>query len=133
MDWQRVTLSRAEFSYPDPTPSGHPVVRRDSDRGDVQRIHVSSPESGELYFEAGRFVGLTPQEEYERHRLYLEQRFGEGAVTELTDGRYAFRWSEGERAVVLIPDGHDTYRFIYDPRSALNDEVLATVALRAQE
>lgn len=132
MDWQRVALGRIEFSYPDPTPKGHPVERKEDDRGDVQRIHLSSPESGELYFEASRFVGLTPEDEYARHRPYLEQRFGEGAVSALAGDRYSFRWSDGERAVSLRRVGDETYRFIYDPRSPLNEEILLTVALRVE-
>lgn len=126
---------RVEFRYPDPTPQGHSVQRKEDDRGDMQRVHLSA--SGELYFEASRFVGLLPQKEYARHRPYLEQRFGEGTVTELVEAnlrglpawRYAFRWSDGERAVLLTEIDGDTYRFIYDPRSALNEQILSTVTL----
>lgn len=126
-----------EFTYPDPTPEGHSVERKDDDRSDAQRVHLSSPSSGELYFEASRFVGLTPQQEYGRHRPYLEQRFGEGSVTELSEAtlserpafRYGFEWSEAERAVLLLPVADDTYRFLYDPRSPLNEEILATVTV----
>jgi hypothetical protein len=132
VDWFGIS-----FTYPDPTPQGHPIERKDDDRGDVQRIHLSSPSSGELYFEASRFVGLAPQGEYARHRPYLEQRFGEGSVTELSEAklserpafRYGFEWTEGERAVLLLPVARDTYRFIYDPRSPLNEEILATVTV----
>jgi hypothetical protein len=128
--WHQVSFFGIGFSYPDPTPDGHAIERNEQDRGDMQRVHVRSPESGEVYFEAARFVGLSPRDEYARHRPYLEQRFGEGAVTELTEGRYGFRWDDGERTVVLLGVGDDTYRFIYDPRSAVNDEILATVRPR---
>jgi hypothetical protein len=135
MAWKQITLHGVRFEYPDPTPQGNAVERNDDDRGDMQRIHLSSPDSAELYFEASRFVGLAPQDEYARHRPYLEQRFGGGAVTELEEAklgdrsarRYGIRWADGERAVRAVDVAGDTYRFIYDPRSQLNEQILSTV------
>lgn len=70
-----------------------------------------------------------------------EQRFGAGSVTELTQTNlldrpawtYSFGWNEGgrpmRRAAILLQVGRDTCRIIRDPRSALNDHVLATLTL----
>jgi len=100
---------------------------------------VHSPDRCELYFEVARFRGLTPQDEYARHKPYLEQRFGAGAVSalrETTHGderawTYSFGWDEDgralERTALLVAVAGDTFRIIRDPRSTLNDEVLATV------
>ena len=45
-------------------------------RGEMERVHLSSPESAELYVEVARFVGITPQDEYANHGSYLKKRFG---------------------------------------------------------
>ena len=132
-DWQPAapTGFRVDLSYPAVTPQGHAVDRVE----DEERVHLTSPGSRELYVELARFPGFSPEDEYGRHRPYLEQRFGEGAVTELTETRvgdqpawaYGFRWDGGERAVLLLHVGDDTYRVIYDPRSDLNAEAVATL------
>jgi len=142
-DWERYANARfaVEFSYPAVTPRGQAVERQEQrvvdDRGEMERVHLRSPASGELYFELSCFRGITPQQEYANHRPSLEQRFGEGAVTELMETtlldrpawNYGIRWPEAERAVLLLPLGDDTYRIIRDPRSNLNDEVLGTLTL----
>jgi hypothetical protein len=136
-DWQRLTRPgfKVELSYPVTTPQGHVVERADDERGDTQRVHLTSPGSTELYVELMRFGGTSPRDEYLQHRPHLEQRFGAGSVTELSEtslrGRaawaYAFRWGEGERSVLLFDVDGDTYRVIHDPRSALNADVIATL------
>ncbi|MFL6029211.1 MAG: hypothetical protein ACJ74D_04165 [Gaiellaceae bacterium] len=130
-DWTRFSGFGVEFSYP-------ASAERD-EAADI--VHVHSADRQELYFEVARFRGLTPQQEYARHRPYLEQRFGPGAVTELTATNlgntpawtYSFNWDEEgsamERTAVLLQLGPDTCRIIRDPRSVLNDEVLASVVL----
>jgi hypothetical protein len=142
-DWQRYANPRfrLEFRYPDPTPRSHEVERNEhrihDERGEMERVHLSSPASGELYFELSRFVGISPQDEYASHRPFLEERFGAGAVTELAETtllerrawRYRIRWPEAERVVLLLPLDGDTYRVIYDPRSDLNQEVVATLSI----
>jgi hypothetical protein len=141
--WQRFTRPgfRVECNYPTVTPQGHAAERVEEQavdhRGDFERVHISSREGGELYVEIVRFRDLAPQDEYLKHRAYLERRFGADAVTELTEtslvGRpawaYGFRWDEGERAVLSLEVASDTYRVIYDPRSELNAEVLATLTV----
>jgi len=131
-DWTRFTGFGVEFSYP-------ASAAEREDAADI--VRVRSADRQELYFEVARFRGLTPQQEYARHRPYLEQRFGPGSVTELTATSlgdtpawtYSFSWHEDgramERTAVLLQFGPDTCRMIRDPRSALNEEVLASVVL----
>ena len=81
-----------EFSYPRVTPQGHPVEQFEEHvqdhRGDIERIHLSSPKSGELYFEVARFRELAPQDDYLSHKKYLAQRFGPDSVSPAgRDGR----------------------------------------------
>jgi hypothetical protein len=146
-EWERFTRPgfRLEFSYPAVTPRGQAVDRTEEHvvdhRGDMERIHLSSPDRSELYVEVARFRGIAPDDEYLNHSPYLKQRFGADAVTDLTgtslQGRqawsYAFRWDEEgrpmERSALLLHVADDTYRVIYDPRSELNDEVIATIAI----
>jgi hypothetical protein len=144
-DWERVEHSdfRVSISYPAVTPQGHAVDRAEEKveghpvAGDFERVHLSSPESGELYVELARFPDRTPADEYAAHQPYLAQRFGEDAVSELAEssfaGRsawtYGIRWDEGERSVLLLEVEGDTYRVIYDPRSELNARVLATLTV----
>jgi hypothetical protein len=109
---------------------GHPVA------GDFERVHLSSPD-GELYVEVARVANRTPQEEYDGHRPYLVQRFGREAVTGLTKTvfgereawTYGIRWDGGERSVLLLQVGVDTYRLIHDPRSELRARVVATLTV----
>jgi hypothetical protein len=140
--WERFTGFGAELSYPSTTPDGQTVERteqRVSDhRGELERVHLSTPDRQELYFELARFADVTPQDEYSNHKPYLEQRFGTGSVSELTQTKlldrrawtYAFHWHEEgrrmERAALLLDVGGGTYRLIYDPRSELNAQVLET-------
>jgi hypothetical protein len=143
--WER--LARPGFTvtleYPAVTPRGH-AVKREEGRveghpiaGDFERVHLSSPESGELYVELARFANRTPADEYREHRPYLAQRFGDDAVSALAETTlgdrpawvYDFRWDEGERSVLLLAVGGDTYRVIHDPRSELNARVLATLTV----
>jgi hypothetical protein len=146
-DWEPVTLAgfALELSYPSVTPRGQGVERAeeqvDDHRGDMHRIHLSSPDRSELYVEVARFRGITPEEEYSSHRPHLLRRFGDGSVTDLgatsfldrQAWSYAFRWDEEgrpmERSALLLDVGGDTYRVIYDPRSQLNHDVIATIAI----
>jgi hypothetical protein len=141
--WQRFTRPgfKVEFSYPAVTPEGHAVERAEEratdHRGDIDRVYLTSPGSGELYFEAVRFRDLTPQDEYLSHTSYLRRRFGDDAVSELTETSlgerpawaYALRWDEEERTILMLQVDPDTYRVIYDPRSPLNEQVLATLTV----
>ena len=141
-DWESVAFagSAVGFRYPAVTPQGQTVERVDETandhRGDIERVHLSSPDKQELYVEGIRFRGLSPQDEHERHRAYLEQRFGAGSVTPLSETshgeqpawEYSFRWKDGERSVLLLELDGDTYRILWNPRSELNLRVVATVS-----
>lgn len=130
-----------EFSYPLVTPEGHPVERAEEQavdhRGDIERVHLTSRDSRELYVEVVRFRELAPQDEYLQHRRYLDRRFGADAITPLTEmslrerpaWTYGFRWDDEERSVLSLHVAGDTYRVIYDPRSGLNNQVLATLTV----
>ena len=127
---------RVTLDFPSVTPQGHAVERVAVERPVGGRgVHATSPGSDELYVELVRFRDLAPEDEYVGHRPFLEQRFGAGAVTELTQTTvrglpawsYGIRWEDGERSVLLLGVDDDTYRVIHDPRSPLNADVVATL------
>jgi hypothetical protein len=127
---------RVALDFPSVTPQGHAVERVAVERPVGGRgVHVTSPGSAELYVELVRFRDLAPEDEYLNHRPFLEQRFGPGAVTELTQTTlggipawsYGIHWKDGERSVLLLQVEDDTYRVIHDPRSPLNADVVATL------
>ena len=129
---------KLRFNYPATTPEGHAVEKVEEQHDDAVRIHLSSRDSQELYFEVTKYPDLIAREEYERHKAYLEQRFAgfDFAIGELQETSlasrpahtYTFRWRDAERTVMLIHKDGATYRIIYDPRSPLNAQVLSTVA-----
>jgi hypothetical protein len=123
------------FSYPVVTPKGRVVERVEERRDDAVRVHLTTRDKEELYVEVFLFPDLAPHNEYVRHRAYLVQRFGAGSTTPLTETSlgewpawaYAFGWEQGERSVLLLQIGPDTHRIIYDPRSPLSLQVIATL------
>ena len=141
--WLKHPGFRVQLSYPAITPQGCTVERTDERveghpvAGDFERVHLASRDSGELYVELVRFPDRSPQDEYRLHRPHLIERFGEDAVTALTETTfgewsawsYSFRWDEGERAVLLLSVSRDTYRVIYDPRSELNERVVRSLTV----
>jgi len=138
--WQLLDDARFEltFRYPDPTPRGQQAHVVPGAYGEYERIHVLS-EDRELYVEVVRVPPMSAEEEYRTHAAYLGERFGPDAVGALGHttiaGRaaqaYRFRWPEGERTAIVVSTAGATYRIIYNSASALNEDVLATLAFRA--
>jgi hypothetical protein len=112
------------------TPDGHAVDL------DEVRLHLRSRDSGELYLEVSRHLGLQPSTSWQRERAFVQERLG-ATVDDLTPAtfagreayRYAFRWDDGERVVHLVVIGEWLYRVIHDPCAPLAPAVLATIEL----
>lgn len=125
------------FRYPDPTPQGRPVEVLEGGYTYGLRMHFASPER-ELYIEVVRFDPLPHEEEHARHKALLEGRDREHSVSALTPatlaGRpadsYVFTFPEGRRVALLLSTATATYRVIYNPESPLNDDIIATFALK---
>lgn len=141
--WQLFTDPKFQlrFRYPAVTVEGKAVELEEEETRDFVRVHLVSRDSQEVYFEVRRYRDLLPQEEYQRHRAYLEERFElEGfTITALTDYRlgmsaahqYSFQWDNRQRVAILVQQEHFTYRIIYDPVSPINVQILSTVELIA--
>jgi hypothetical protein len=117
-DWQQFARPefRLRFQYPAVTPQGRAVERSEDHRDDAVRVHLTTRNKEELYFEVSRFPDLAPPDEYVEHSAYLEQRFGAGPTSPLTETSigwpawaYAFQWDQGERSVLLLQVARDTY------------------------
>jgi hypothetical protein len=86
-NWQRFKDPRVGlvFKYPERTPQGQIVDKAESQQATAVRIHITSRDSKELYFEVTKYHGLFSQGEYQQHRENLEQRFSELTITELEE------------------------------------------------
>ncbi len=126
------------FSFPDSSPAGYEIKRKLWKTGEMNRIHLSSPESSELYFELTCYLKeLDP----ERGRKMLvdenRQRFQNFNATPLEESSaapvpaqsFTFSWREAARHVLFFDFNKLTYRIIFDPQSQLNHQILSTVKL----
>jgi len=124
-----------QFSYPETTPKGFPVTVKETHRDNVSRVHLTSPDSLELYFEVTSYNNLTAQEGYELLKRDVEERFMEYEMGELQKTRlngspafvFSFRGSFRQRKVYFLEKGFVTYRILYDPTLPLNEQILASV------
>jgi hypothetical protein len=73
------------FKYPEETPLGHAVDKAESQQDEFVRVHLTSRDSKELYFEVTKYHIISAQIEYQQHRENLEQRFSELIITELKE------------------------------------------------
>jgi hypothetical protein len=120
-----------QFQYPETTPKGHPVEMDDI------RMHFRSKDSPEVYFEVSRHLHFSAKELYEREKGYIEKQLDQPDVRELKAitiaaqpaFEFSFTWSGGERVVILIEKQATLYRVIYDPRSPLNLQIVATLTM----
>jgi hypothetical protein len=139
-DWQHFTDSRfiLSFQYPPVTPQGRLVEIAERQEQDIIRIHFTSKDSREVYFEISKYDFLSPPTEYQRHKENLEKR-GEGfVVSDLKEIRwmsqpafeYSLKWSRGTRTIIMIEADSATYRALYDPFSPLNLQILSTLRWR---
>jgi hypothetical protein len=141
-DWLTFDDPRFEvrLRHPSVTPGGEPVERIESRPGDALRVHIRS-DSREAYVELTRYPPMPAEEEYGRHKPYLEERFGAGAVTPLTKTEvaswpaqtYAFAWPGGERTVLLLRTATATYRVIANSGSPLNHQIIDTIEVRERD
>jgi hypothetical protein len=136
-NWKYFTDSRFAlgFRYPQATPQGHIVEWAESQKDDVVRVHFTSKDSQELYFEVTKYFGLPAQVEYQQHKESLEERPEEFVVSGLKEihwmsqpaYEYSIKWDNRARMVILLETDDATYRILYDPYSPLNIQILSTL------
>ena len=110
-------------------------MRLESEKPGLFRVHILAPNSREVYFEVSKYSSLEAESEYQQHIRSLSEQFQTIAITELIEtvftslpaSEYTFEWESGIRSVILVEKGDATYRFLYDPRSSINAQILSTV------
>ena len=138
--WQRFSdpAFGVTFSFPDSTPEGFRIKKQIRKTGELNRIHLSSPESGELYFELSCYPnGLDPKTGRQQLVDENKQRFQDIKATSLEEASVAaipaqlftFTWREASRHVLFFEIDRAAYRIIFDPQSHLNHQILSTVKL----
>jgi hypothetical protein len=123
------------FRYPARTPGGAPVELSHSAPEEPARVHLKAAGGREVYFEVTRYSNVLATQHYAEMAQYTRRRRDELAVSDLEPTRCAgrparrFRLYRGrlEREVILIECGESLYRLLYDPRSPLNADILASV------
>lgn len=136
-NWQHFTDSRfaLRFQYPKVTPQGHLVEKAESQAQDRIRVHFTSKDSREVYFEITKYHNISAQMEYHEHKESLEKRPEGFLVSGLKEicwmsqraYEYSIEWSQAARVVRLIEIGDSIYRVLYDPGSPLNLRILYTL------
>ena len=123
------------FNYPDPTPDGFEIKKVIRKTAEMIRVHLSSPESSELYFELSKYLnGLDPRTG--RLHLIIEKKgsfdgfkataLKEVVVAFMPAQSFTFSWHQGARQVLFFDVEPVTYRVIFDPRSNINHQILST-------
>jgi hypothetical protein len=135
--WQRYDHPSIalRFKFPRRGTDGEPVVRLETEKPGLFRVHILASKSREVYFEVSKFSSLDAESEYRQHIRSLSEQFHTIAVTELIERvftslpahEYSFEWESGIRTVILVEASNATYRILYDPRYPLNREILSTV------
>ena len=140
--WQ--TFKRLPFSlrfdHPPLTPQGYPAEISLDMKEEAHRVHLHTPDSPELYFEVTRYTQLQAETGYALLTEILAQRAGNFQASTVTHTKVAgqaacifdFKIADLERRVIFIQRGMPLYRILYDPRSAHNEQVLATLHFQAE-
>ena len=137
-EWTTYSNSQLSITlqHPWPTPLGHLVNIVEKSSEISYRIHLLTEESSEVYFEIGRYhmLPLTKaihlfQKELTKANSQMEISPAE-ATTFATRPAYRLtaRWPEKERIVTFIDLEGIVYRIIYDPASAINQQILESLA-----
>jgi hypothetical protein len=134
-------ISDVEHNYsvriPQTTPGGQPVEIVRSQQEGMHGMHAHSPDASEVYFEVVSYPGWIDREEaVAGQRDSLASRSPDAALTPTRqtvvggfeasefrfEGTLDGQWKV--RRFIFLDTALRTYRVIYDPRSAANEEIL---------
>jgi hypothetical protein len=142
--WKTITdlERRISFRIPDPTPGGQAVIEDRGERAGMRRIHVYSVDRFELYFDIVSYPDKYAHDEaYRAMKQGLSEQFRDLQISEpqattrlgLPATEFEFAWEDKARRAVLVDASGGTCRIVYNPKSALNEQVLETLVFGAQE
>ena len=136
-NWQLFRDPRfaVRFRFPAQGTDGEPLERVETVQEGMLRVHILAPKSREVYFEVTRYDQLSSRVEYQRHKDSLPGQFDPLTISDLKATlfgslpayEYSFEWDQGKRIVFLVEQGNSTYRILYNPRFAINGQILSTV------
>lgn len=126
------------FDYPLMTSSGEAVQVEDEEHHDRRRVRLHTEDGREVYFELRQAQHATPDEEIAGLRRSVlghtpDARFGEletALLAALPAVRLTFEFGRRVRTAVLARAGATLYGLIYDPRSASNERIVASLRRR---
>jgi hypothetical protein len=142
-------ITDVEHNYsvrvPHTTPTGQPVEILKSQHEGMHGMHAQSPDDSEVYFEIVSYPGLLNHEEaVEGQKASLASRAPDaalmatkqstGGASDATEFRFegtlGGRWKV--RRFLFLDSALRTYRVIYDPRSAVNEQILDSLVIETE-
>lgn len=140
-------LADAEHNYslriPTTTPTGQAVAILKDEREGAHRVHAQSPDASELYFEIVSARGLLDHEQsVAEQKAFLMQQSSNAIITATKqsvvgsfratefgfEGTLGGQWKR--RRFIFLDSALRTYRIIYDPRSTVNEQILASLVFQ---
>jgi hypothetical protein len=116
------------LKYPATTSDSEPVVM------DAFRAHVRTMRSSDVYFEVTRQVGVSARQLLDREVAFLrsnpEVQISEPELVSFADcdaSRFTVTFPDRERVFHYIERHDGVYRVVYDPRSPLSRQIIATI------
>jgi hypothetical protein len=124
------------LKYPQPTPLGHSVKIVEKSSNISYRIHLLTDDSSEIYFEIGRYLTLPIKEAVNLFQTELKATNSEVDTSPVEATTFAAkpayrltaRWPEKERSITFVDLEGVVCRIIYDPASAVNQQILETLS-----
>lgn len=124
-----------QLNYPNPTPAGNPVIIHHPPSNTSTRAHLISANSEEVYFEVSRYNSHSLQDALTRFQEELLANNPDVILnpTHQTEVKghpshqFTAIWPTKGRLITFIQHPHALYRIIYNPRSPLNKQILASL------
>jgi len=116
----------------------YPGVAADGERVEMDdfRAHFRTMDSAQVYFEISQHTGVSPNELYRREAAAIRRANPDARVSDAESvsfagcaaRRFTVTFPDKERVFTLIEREGRVYRVIYDPRSAVNEEIINTIS-----
>jgi hypothetical protein len=127
-----------EFSYPPTGTAARVVTVREQERTDRRRVHISTDDARDVYFELERVDRRTVAQGVAELSSDLSARYSDVTVAHLEPVMLAglpasllrFTFADRVRAAYFTEQASPAHRVILDPRSPTNLEILATLVAR---
>lgn len=132
----RDALTGLQFDYPAATPDGQTVRLDRSEHGVMRRVHALSDDLAAVYFELRVYdEPRRPADDWDQLSEYLSATYVGLESTPLVPAKLnalpaesaRFHWPAKRRVIYYVVVGERLARIIYNPESALNEQILTSV------